>query len=112
MPPVRPPHPCNAPACGALTQERFCPAHKRQANIARGSSAERGYDRRWRKLRDWVLRHEPLCRECWKAGRVTAATEVHHIIAKSQGGTDDADNLEPTCKPCHVRLTPFAGAKQ
>ena len=34
---------------------------------------------RWRRCRSAVLAHEPLCRRCKERGRVTAATEVHHI---------------------------------
>lgn len=29
------------------------------------------------------------------------ATEMHHVIFKSQGGTDHPDNLAPLCRDCH-----------
>lgn len=34
-------------------------------------------------------------------GRYTAATEVDHIIPKSQAGTDDSTNLQSICSACH-----------
>lgn len=45
----------------------------------RGSSAERGYDRRWRKVREIKLSIDPLCEVCLDQGLTTKATMVHHI---------------------------------
>lgn len=59
-----------------------------------------GYGRAWQKLRMFVLRREPMCRSCG-----AAANEVDHIRPRSMGGTDDLDNLQPLCKPCHSRKT-------
>ena len=64
-------------------------------------SSDRGYGAKWRKVRDLVLRSEPLCRTCSNAGRLTAATEVDHIVPKSQGGDDQVANLQPICRSCH-----------
>jgi 5-methylcytosine-specific restriction protein A len=38
-------------------------------------------------------------------GRVTVATEVDHVLPRSEGGTDDQANLQPICHPCHVAKT-------
>lgn len=46
------------------------------------------------------LRANPLCVEC-----DGAATEVDHIVPKSQGGTDEWGNLQALCKSCHSRKT-------
>lgn len=75
----------------------------------RGSAASRGYDARWRKLRLMVLRRHRLCAECERHGRVTLATDVHHKIAKRDGGLDTAENLEPLCHSCHSRITGKGG---
>lgn len=48
-----------------------------------------------------ILDHEPLCRICKAAGRIAAATEVDHIVALCNGGTEDESNLQPTCKKCN-----------
>ncbi len=67
---------------------------------------QRGYGADWQALRRQILSAEPLCRTCAEAGRVTPATEVHHI--ESFLGLDDPLRLDPTncapiCKPCHLR---------
>lgn len=59
----------------------------------------------WRKLRDQVLREEPLCRLCQGRGHVTPATEVDHIVPRSQGGASARGNLQGLCGPCHRKKT-------
>ena len=72
----------------------------------RGTSAQRGYGADWRRLRGEVLlRDKGLCQPCLRNGRVTAAREVDHIKPKASGGTDDADNLQAICLPCHRTKT-------
>lgn len=65
---------------------------------------------KWRKLRRDVLSAHPLCIECERQGRVTLATEVHHITpiesvqgyeAKKMLAYSPA-NLVPLCHACHV----------
>lgn len=46
-----------------------------------------------------ILMDEPLCRECRKAGRIVPATDVDHIVARADGGTDDRSNLNPSVMP-------------
>jgi 5-methylcytosine-specific restriction endonuclease McrA len=62
-------------------------------------SDKSGY--RWAKLRECVLREEPLCRVCEAAKRVTRSTECDHILPLEQGGTDARENLQGICGPCH-----------
>lgn len=54
--PSAPPRPRDAPACPALTNERFCAQHRKERQWAedrhRGSSTARGYGNRWR-ARHW-----------------------------------------------------------
>ncbi len=73
----------------------------------RGTAAERGYDRRWRRARLSFLRRNPLCVECMKANRTTAATVVDHVIPH-RGDPKlfwDEKNWQPLCKPDHDRKT-------
>lgn len=70
------------------------------------SRHERGYDNHWARLRKRVLDAEPLCRNCAEHGRVTAATQVHHL--RRFNGLDDPLRLDPAncapiCAPCHAR---------
>lgn len=101
--------PCNYPGCPHLTshQSGYCEQHLtgyyRQADADRGTSSERGYDSHWRRIRQAILNTEPLCRECHNQGRVTAATEVHHIDGNVNNMS--VENLEPLCHECHSRIT-------
>lgn len=40
-----------------------------------------------------------------KAGRYRPASEVDHVVPKFEHGTDDDDNLQSICKPCHTDKT-------
>ena len=98
--------PCCHPGCPELVEsgERYCPAHRRLIYQTRRTANEH-YDRRWRKISALHLARHPLCAECQRAGRLTSATETHHIIAVADGGTDAEDNLMGLCKSCHSRIT-------
>jgi len=37
-----------------------------------------------------------LCSDCG-----TVAVDIHHVVHKSQGGSDEVDNLIAVCRPCH-----------
>jgi 5-methylcytosine-specific restriction endonuclease McrA len=81
----------------------------------RGSACERGYGRRWEKLRQLILHRDPLCmmRKNLSA-RLTLGADVlsklcagdspsvhaDHIIPKPLGDDTEA-NLQGCCAPCH-----------
>ena len=70
------------------------------------SRHERGYGGTWDKLRAFILRRDNhLCQPCLNADRITPASQVDHIKPKAKGGTDDADNLQAICNPCHEDKT-------
>lgn len=52
-----------------------------------------------------MLSKYPLCAECLRYGRTEPATEVHHIVARRNGGRDVEENLMSLCKSCHSRIT-------
>lgn len=70
------------------------------------SRHERGYGKAWDKLRARILaRDRQLCQPCRAAGRVTVAKQVDHKTPKAKGGTDEPQNLQAICKPCHDEKT-------
>ena len=72
----------------------------------RASASQRGYGARWQRLRAAYLRANPVCDVCDRGrGHVRAATEVHHVTAKRDGGSDEWGNLMALCKSCHSRIT-------
>ena len=94
---------CLYPSCKDRAVDRGrCAFHgaleRKRLEEARPSSTARGFGRRWAKIRARVLREEPWCRFC---GRASA--EADHIVPKSQGGTDDRENLRGLCGPCNNR---------
>lgn len=66
---------------------------------------------RWLKLRRDTLTKHPLCQRCEEAGRLTSATEVHHIRPVEEAVTMedriqrayDPHNLRALCHDCHVK---------
>lgn len=64
----------------------------------------------WRKLRDTYMHQHPICEECLKQGKITPATDVHHIRSPFQHGEInynlllDYDNLMALCKDCHGNI--------
>lgn len=83
----------------------MCPAPIPTASWRKdkGSSAERGYDSRWRKAREIFLRSNPLCVMCEVEGRAEAATVVDHITPHKgdQALFWDQSNWQPLCKLHH-----------
>ena len=58
---------------------------------------------RWRRLRVSFLAEHPLCEDCRKAGRLTSAAHVHHVLERKDRPdlALDPSNLEALCPPCH-----------
>lgn len=78
------------------------------------SRHERGYGSEWVKVRAFVLgRDMHTCQPCKRKGRLSAATEVDHIVSKAlwierfgtNEGMDDEENLQSICSPCHLKKT-------
>ena len=72
------------------------------------SEAAKAYRRlyatkRWKLTRAEQLRHEPLCRMCAEAGRVTAATVCDHTDPRSKDTEEGffAGPFQSLCAPHH-----------
>ncbi len=97
--PRRPKRPCWRSDCPNLN----CTEHKRPARQqggTRASAARRGYDRKWRRVRAAYLKRHPWCVVCGEP-----ATNVDHIVARVDGGSDKWDNLQSLCHSDHSRKT-------
>ena len=51
-----------------------------------------------------VLNRDGYKCQCCKGKHKDSKLEVHHIVFRSQGGSDDADNLITLCHTCHRAL--------
>lgn len=66
---------------------------------------------RWLKLRRDKLTQCPLCERCKEEGRITPASEVHHIVPVENGISYrekerlmyDPHNLRALCHACHIK---------
>jgi 5-methylcytosine-specific restriction endonuclease McrA len=59
---------------------------------------------KWKKrVAEIMERDGHKCRMC---GTSQGLADVHHIIKRSQGGSDDADNLILLCRDCHNKFHP------
>ena len=69
----------------------------------RGTARERGYTTQWDKARKGFLARHPLCVACQSEGRVTAATDVDHIVPH-RGDMElfwIRENWAALCARCH-----------
>jgi len=48
-----------------------------------------------------VLDEEPFCRACLTRGLHVASDKVDHIKPLAWGGSDERDNKQGLCDPCH-----------
>ena len=108
--PMKPKRPCSYPGCPALTDGQYCPAHQKIINrqyeqYQRDPATRQRYGSAWRRARDRYLATHPLCEDCKGNGRLTPATEVHHILPLARGGTNEEGNLRALCRSCHSRTS-------
>src|SRR5579871_2335844 len=98
--------PCSRPGCASLAPGKTCEEHRGEQDRHRGSSASRGYDSDWRKLRAVKLAHDPIC-EIRTHCLGYVASEVDHKIPIRDWpeGRLDWSNLQSTCRPCHSAKT-------
>lgn len=71
------------------------------------TTAQRGYDYRWKKARLSHLAKFPLCWYCEQEGRVTAASVVDHSVPH-RGNSDifwDKSLWRSACPSCHNAKT-------
>jgi len=53
------------------------------------------------RLRALVKREEPFCRFCLAKSLRVATDQVDHIKPLFEGGTNDRENMQGLCQPCH-----------
>ena len=98
--PYAPPRLC--PRHGPFTGSR-CVSCSREADRARGSRHQRGYDAEWVKLRAAHLKRQPGCIVCG----TTRDVDVDHVqtIREAPHRRLDPTNLRTLCRLHHNRRT-------
>lgn len=113
----KPLRPCSKPGCNALTNDRYCEAHRALRN-ARQESAQW---QAWYKKQIWVndlrpaqLLREPFCRHCQAVGVRRRATVVDHVVPHRGDWAlfVNKQNHQSLCKTCHDRKTALEQAER
>lgn len=66
---------------------------------------QRGEMYGYQNLKQYILNRDGYaCNCCKKGSKQNVELQVHHIIFRSNGGTDTKNNLITLCKPCHDKL--------
>ena len=112
---MRAARPCGHAGCrGTAAEGRFCSAHAvslratRPYDAWRGSSASRGYDAEWRRVRVQALERDKYeCQHCKLRRIAKRATDVHHIIPVVEAPHLRLvlSNLLSLCHECHSSIT-------
>lgn len=89
---------------GILRTRRLADAEYNRAQRDPATARIHGSSR-WRAVSARVLRDEPVCRHCARAGLTEPATQVDHIVglALAPDRAFDPTNLQPLCTACHAR---------
>jgi 5-methylcytosine-specific restriction protein A len=84
---------CQAPGRTNAGDGKYCAQHEHlgranrlQRDKERGSSHERGYDKRHQRWRVLVLKRDPLCKIAKLCGGFAASTEADHVVPIREGG--------------------------
>ena len=94
--------PCGEGGCGQLVRsENYCERHRKARPKNRKRPDPYYMTARWKRLRKMVFNRTPWCCMC----KLTMATEVDHVIPRSEGGQDTFENLQGLCKSCHSKKT-------
>jgi 5-methylcytosine-specific restriction protein A len=78
-----------------------CVAHPRKSWSKREDADKRITGRRLQAMRKRLFEEHPLCVECERQGRISAATRRDHIKPLAEGGSDDDTNIQGLCERCH-----------
>jgi len=90
----------------AKAPPRFkAPGAKRKPWQGNNAAKRRLTGRTLQRERERLFAMDPLCVECRKHGRTTAATIRDHIIPLAFGGEDTRENTQGLCGPCHDEKT-------
>ena len=77
--------------------------HARPQNELKTTERGLGADHRRQRL-EVMEEHNWMCARCEEQGRVTLATDLHHIVPRhvDMSKRMDHDNVRPLCKACHA----------
>ena len=90
--------------CGQVAGRDGCGrCRKPVQSMTYKTTKQRGYGADWKDLSERYRAQYPLCEDCLKEGKVTASSEVHHVIPISEQPSLRLTwtNLVALCSTCH-----------
>jgi len=112
------PSPCTYPHCAKVVYEGSrCDEHRVRYNSKQEKKYRTSDERaeltkfyqslQWRKLRQYHITRNPLCKSCGDSGLTIVADVVDHIeeIRDNPQRRLDTTNLQSLCHSCHNRKT-------
>lgn len=80
-------------------------AHERR----RGSTRQRGYDQRWRRLSERARRLQPFCSDCGRPDQLTADHSPTAWERRAAGLPIRLEDIDVVCAPCNAERGPARG---
>lgn len=91
--------------CGNIIQfhNKCDKCYKPSPRVHRKTTAERGYDSKWKSMSQRIRKERVICEDCEKHGLVRIATECHHIhkIKSAPHLRLAKSNVIALCASCH-----------
>jgi len=115
--------PCAKFGCSgqATPPQRHCEQHAsleqpKSWRTTKLTRQQRGYGELYQKQRKMKLREEPFCQIAKicveRTGHPAPATCCDHIVALSNGGSEDYSNLQSSCEACNQWKASAIDSKQ
>lgn len=105
----RAPRKCPKQGCEQrITNTRYCEAHTEHHWVNGGTPRTTTPEHREQRLR--ILdRDNRTCQLRYPRRCIGVATEMDHRIPVHLGGTDNDDNMQSACEPCHAKKSSDEG---
>lgn len=86
---------------GGLCEGCKADTHTHYNKYNRDKDSQKFYNSgRWRRLRNYKIKKDPLCELCLKKDLIAQAKIADHIIPRDEGGPDTLENLQSLCVQC------------
>lgn len=92
--------PCLEPRCPSLATRLRCPAHERERERRRGTTAQRGYGAAYQRARRALLATATVCAWCGLPARPGDPLTADHLVPLAQGGGIEG-NLVAAHRSCN-----------
>lgn len=82
--------------------------YPKSKQLARGTRRYRrkvASPKQWQAIQAAKIGPCRICRDPASNGKLYGRVHMHHVVPRSRGGDDIADNIVPLCPDCHDKVT-------